>query len=149
MWYVWIYSSFALSYGFFSGIRAFLLCRSNIKAMRNCHTKMMGSLLNAPINKFFERIPIGRILNRFTEDINTCDLSLPFAVGSVLVNFYGIIGTSGLLIYLSNYLMTPVILILLISMSFIGKSFLKSNRQFVRLERVNKSPVVSFFTETI
>ncbi len=128
MWYVWIYSSFALSYGAFSGIRSFVLCRSNIIAMRNLHSKMMGSLLNAPINKIFERIPVGRILNRFTEDINTCDLSLPFAIGSVLVNIYSIIGTTGLLIYLSNYIMAPLILILLMLMNCIGRSFLKSNR---------------------
>jgi len=53
MWYVWIYSSLALSYGVFSGIRAFVLCRSNIKGIAVLHETMMRRLLNAPINKFF------------------------------------------------------------------------------------------------
>ena len=50
-------------------LRAFILLRFNIKAMRNCHKKMFQALLKAPINNFFERVPVGRILNRFSEDM--------------------------------------------------------------------------------
>ena len=149
MWYVWIYSSLALSYGVFSGIRAFVLSRGNIKGIATLHENMMKRLLNAPINKFFQRVPVGRILNRFSEDMNTCDLSIPFAIGSVLVTGYLIIGNSILLVYLSHYLMTPIMVILLIFQGYITKSYLESNREFVRLERVSKSPVISFFTETL
>lgn len=114
MWYVWIYSSLALSYGFFSGIRAFVLCRSNIKGIAVLHENMMSRLLKAPINKFFQRVPVGRILNRFSEDMNTCDLSIPFSIGGVLVTFFLIIGNAILLIYLSHYLMAPIIITLLL-----------------------------------
>jgi len=34
---------------------------------------MVSRLLFAPLNEFFERIPIGRILNRFSKDINALD----------------------------------------------------------------------------
>jgi len=88
MWYVWIYSSISISYGIFSGIRAFALTRSNVVAIRNLHSRMISRLLKAPINKFFERIPVGRILNRFSEDMNTCDLSIPFCVGGNLVSLF-------------------------------------------------------------
>ena len=149
MWYVWIYSSLALSYGVFSGIRAFVLSRGNIKGIATLHENMMKRLLNAPINKFFQRVPVGRILNRFSEDMNTCDLSIPYSIGGLLVSFYSIVGNSILLIFLSNFLMLPIIVLMLFFQAYITKSFLESNREFVRLERVSKSPVISFFTETL
>ncbi len=34
---------------------------------------MMRGLLYAPLNEFFERVPVGRILNRFTKDIDMVD----------------------------------------------------------------------------
>ena len=74
MWYVGIYSFFAIGYGAFSGIRAFTLVRSNLKAVKKLHKNMIKGLLKAPINNFYDRIPIGRILNRFSDDLNVCDL---------------------------------------------------------------------------
>lgn len=114
MYYVWIYTAIACSYGMFSGIRGFVLLRCNIVAIRKLHNNMIKRLLAAPINKFFERIPVGRILNRFSEDMNTCDLSIPFILGSNVVNFYFVLGMSLLLSYLSNWIMTPFIFLLII-----------------------------------
>jgi len=114
MWYFWIYAALSCSYGACSGIRAFVLLRCNIFAVRKLHNKMIGRLLYAPINRFFERIPVGRILNRFSEDLNTCDLNIPFTLGSNVLNFYFILGMSLLLSYLSHWKMTPFIFVLII-----------------------------------
>lgn len=37
---------------------------------------MMQSLLYAPLNQFFERIPLGRILTRLTSHITEVDMEL-------------------------------------------------------------------------
>ena len=37
---------------------------------------MMHSLLYAPLNQFFERIPLGRILTRLTSNITEVDMEL-------------------------------------------------------------------------
>ena len=62
-----------MSYGVLSGLRYYILAIANIKAMKKLHKNMFESLLMAPINNFFERVPVGRILNRFSEDMNICD----------------------------------------------------------------------------
>ena len=37
--------------------------------LEKVHDRMAESLLYAPLNEFFDRVPLGRILNRFTKDI--------------------------------------------------------------------------------
>lgn len=42
---------------------------SSFKTARHVHQTMIASLMYAPLNEFFERIPLGRILNRLTKDL--------------------------------------------------------------------------------
>lgn len=42
---------------------------------------MSLNLLYAPINEFFERIPLGRIYNRLSKDLAVMDLDINFAIG--------------------------------------------------------------------
>jgi ATP-binding cassette subfamily C (CFTR/MRP) protein 1 len=45
---------------------------------------MIISLLYAPITEFFERIPLGRILNRLSKDVATLDLDIGFRINEFL-----------------------------------------------------------------
>jgi ATP-binding cassette subfamily C (CFTR/MRP) protein 1 len=57
------------------GLLLFMVSRISIlfyyalKTAKTVHEKMTGSLLFASLNEFFERIPLGRILNRLTKDL--------------------------------------------------------------------------------
>jgi len=51
------------------GIRSFILFFSGIKQGKIIHKKMIRSLLYASINNFYNRVPIGRILNRLSKDL--------------------------------------------------------------------------------
>lgn len=53
------------------------------------------------------------------------------------------------MIYISHYWLSPICVVLWMLTACYAKSFMRANRRFVRLERVNKSPVVSFFTESL
>jgi ABC-type multidrug transport system fused ATPase/permease subunit len=37
--------------------------------MKKLHEDMVARILNAPINLYFDTTPIGRILNRFSKDL--------------------------------------------------------------------------------
>ena len=41
--------------------------------LETIHKKMSHCLLYAPLNEFFDRVPLGRILNRLTKDVNIID----------------------------------------------------------------------------
>lgn len=67
------YAIFAGCYGIMAMIRSIVLLYGSIKCSRSIHRRMMTRLLFAPLNEFFERIPIGRILNRLSKDVQVID----------------------------------------------------------------------------
>ena len=66
--------------------RAFLMSTVNLRASTTLHDQVFRSVLRAPINLFFDTTPIGRIINRFSKDMDQVDLQLPdFLVSSEFV----------------------------------------------------------------
>lgn len=49
---------------------------------------MILSLLFAPLNEFFERVPLGRIYNRLSKDLSVIDLDVAFSVGMSILSFF-------------------------------------------------------------
>jgi len=47
------------------------------------HTDMFGRIIRAPINLFFDRIPLGRLINRFAADLNIVDGLIPFSLSRI------------------------------------------------------------------
>lgn len=64
----------------FADLMPFLACW---RAAKMLHALMLDNVLKAPL-QFFEVTPIGRILSRFSKDVDTVDTSLPWEVSSVL-----------------------------------------------------------------
>ena len=51
------------------------LTRGVIKAASFLHLKMLEQIMRSPMS-FFDTTPLGRILNRFSKDVDTCDGTL-------------------------------------------------------------------------
>lgn len=67
--YLTWFTVFSLSYGFFAGMRALVLLVFSFITCRIIHNNIIKTLFYASINDFFDRIPIGRILNRLSKDL--------------------------------------------------------------------------------
>jgi len=50
-----------------------MLIIGNLRAVSILHNKMLNKVLSAPINLFYDVTPIGKILNRFSKDLNVID----------------------------------------------------------------------------
>jgi ATP-binding cassette subfamily C (CFTR/MRP) protein 1 len=50
---------------------------ATLRSASNLHYGMLQGILHAPM-AFFETTPSGRIVNRFSKDVDTCDSILPF-----------------------------------------------------------------------
>ena len=79
-------------------IYAALLANRAVAASRLLHNHMLSSVLRAPLT-FFETTPGGRILNRFSRDIETVDTVLPELMDSWLLSAFDVLATIAVLLY--------------------------------------------------
>jgi ATP-binding cassette, subfamily C (CFTR/MRP), member 1 len=61
---------------FFSLAAEFFSIRMTLKSSRKLHQDMLSSIMRSKLS-FFEATPIGRILNRFSKDMNAIEFTLP------------------------------------------------------------------------
>lgn len=83
-----VYAILALTFSVFCFLRAALLFFQSIKCSRVLHKDMISRVIRAPINLFFDRIPIGRILNRYSKDLTIIDNYIASTFGSLMMSFF-------------------------------------------------------------
>ena len=75
-WFVGGYAVLGFSTFLLSGVRYISLQLVGLGASQKMHNLMLGNLLHAP-SSFFDATPVGRIVNRFSGDINCLDFTVP------------------------------------------------------------------------
>mmetsp|Transcript_22678 Transcript_22678/g.41042 ORF Transcript_22678/g.41042 Transcript_22678/m.41042 type:complete len:1608 (-) Transcript_22678:60-4883(-) len=94
------------------------------------HEQIMHRLLHAPIDRFFDKHPVGRIMNRLTTDLATIDLQLFMKLsGSVMVFFATIIP----LLYIHAIMPWIVTFLALPFYYVVGQMFLRYQNAIVPL----------------
>jgi ABC-type multidrug transport system fused ATPase/permease subunit len=119
----------------------------SLVASREMHKKMLDSILGAPV-RFFERTPVGRVLNRFTKDLSTIDGECLNNISSVAHILLGIATTFLLIIYIApvSIFVIPIIMFLYY---WISMMYLNVSREIKRLESLSNSPIYAQFSETL
>lgn len=133
VFYLKIYLILALSYGFVSLIRAGIIAFSSIKVSRKMHYLIMKSLFFAPLNEFFERVPVGRILNRISKDISVVDGDIPWAFGNFLVPAFNFLGDLIFCVYSTSFYMIIPIVFFFCLCFYIQVKYMNVNRELIRL----------------
>ncbi|KAJ2127081.1 hypothetical protein IW136_006494, partial [Coemansia sp. RSA 678] len=83
-YYLFIYGGLGFLGASMSSLQSLLLrTRCTIRASTKIHQNMLHSVLRSPMS-FFDVTPIGRILNRFSSDLQRCDERLPRSVSSMV-----------------------------------------------------------------
>ena len=118
-----------------------------VKASKTIHKNVLDNIMKSPM-RFFDTNPTGRILNRFTSDLDTIDQQIPpefLDFAWCCIECIVVI----LLICVTTPAFIAVIIPLLVIYFFIQRIYISSSRQFKRLYSISKSPIFSHFTETI
>uniref|UniRef100_A0A915JQ44 Uncharacterized protein n=1 Tax=Romanomermis culicivorax TaxID=13658 RepID=A0A915JQ44_ROMCU len=111
------------------------------------HANLIQSLFKCPM-KFFDSVPVGRIMNRCGKDIDVIDNRLPMVMSNV-VYFVSLFAVSFLVeLYVTPFYIIPFIPILACYFS-IQVFYVRSSRQLRRLESISRSPIYSFLQESI
>ena len=76
----------------------FSLATGAIFASKLIHNQLLVNILRLPMS-FFDTTPSGRILNRFSKDINTIDETIPRSIRSFINTFFTVLSTNFVISY--------------------------------------------------
>jgi ABC-type multidrug transport system fused ATPase/permease subunit len=127
--------------------RAWVWADVVVKAAQRIHEQLLASILRLPVS-FFDRTPTGRILNRFSSDIDQIDALLSQSL-SAQCEFTVRAATA---ISVCIFVVPPVAVILVpVFMLYVhyGNLFRASSREIRRLDATTRSPVYAHFGETL
>lgn len=145
----WSYCSIGLTYTWFGGIRSLLVSISAYFVSRKVHARMVYAVLHSRVEEFLQRVPTGRILNRFSTDLGVIDNKLNNQL-RLLVHLLGNIFAQavlyGGLFGLQNFVFIAVLAFLTL---LCQRKYMAGKREFIRLESISKSPTVSLFSDTV
>ena len=128
-------------------IRSATVMNALITSSMNLHNLMLSAVVKAPV-LFFDTNPVGRVLNRFSRDINIMEELLPEAFMMALQEVLYCLGAVILQSVLIPWIILPAIPLMVI-FALIGRYYLNPSRDLRRLEAVNRSPVLSHFRDSL
>lgn len=113
------------------------------------HVDMVRSILQAPLNLFFDRVPTGRILNRFSGDVERIDTGMPWSIAHFTASVILLTITLTICVTFSNFMTIIPMLGFLKLCHIFYQSYTSINREVLRLKSISNSPIVSHLTETL
>ncbi|KAF0689374.1 hypothetical protein As57867_019102, partial [Aphanomyces stellatus] len=143
--YIAIYSALCLGSVFMVLCRALTVASSGLKASRSLFDKMTNSLLGTTMT-FYDKNPIGRIINRYGSDTASIDTQLSYSFGGVAAYFFAVAGsllTSLAIIQWAGLLFLPILYLYV----HISQLYLRPSRELSRLINITNSPVLNFLDE--
>ncbi|KAG6617557.1 multidrug resistance protein ABC superfamily [Phytophthora cinnamomi] len=112
------------------------------------HLKHLRKVIAAPITTFFDVTPIGRILNRFSRDLDEVDNPLPYWALWLLLCIFQVLSS-----FIVCAAVNPFVLIVYGPVGygcwFAAKVYQSSARELKRLDGVTRSPFLNLMSETI
>lgn len=145
--YASVYILIGLISAAFIGGRNAIYYSGSVNASRLIFSSLLHSILRARM-RFFDITPAGRIINRFSKDIETIDQQMMITCLFFLVSIIDVVTITAIITSV-----TPVFLPvgLAVALLFIGVGFLylMTSRELKRMEATSRSPIFQNFGETL
>ncbi|CAG8509015.1 21771_t:CDS:10 [Cetraspora pellucida] len=146
-YYLWVYALIGLASIILTSFRAYYIFTGSLIASKKLHSGMLDKVLSATL-RFYDTTPIGRILNRFSKDMETVDQMFSPIIMFLL---YSCFSTVSVIFAISIVMPQFLIAGAFIAAMFIviGAYYIATSRDLKRLESVSRSPIYAAFGETI
>ncbi|XP_065356724.1 multidrug resistance-associated protein 1 isoform X4 [Calliphora vicina] len=145
--YLGVYGAFGFGQAFFSYGVAIVPWLGALRAALVLHSSLLTNIMRLPLS-FFDTTPLGRILSRFSKDLESLDTVLPRLFDDMLWCGFEVLAT---IVVIS--ISTPIFLAVIIPIAFLyyfaQRFYVATSRQLMRLESVSRSPIYSHFGETV
>ncbi len=127
--------------------RVLITFKFSIKASQELHEKMMSRIMGAPVNTYFDKTPIGRLINRLSNDLHSVDIEMPFLIGNTQMTMWRLISCIVVAVGLIYWCIIPLPLVIIASILYL-KLYLQLQRKLKRLQKVCLSPILQYTTES-
>jgi ABC-type multidrug transport system fused ATPase/permease subunit len=145
--YMGIYATLGVAQGFTAFSSGTIMASVVYSASRRLHHDAISRVMHIPMS-FFETTPLGRIMNRFSKDIDTVDNMLADSFRTFLNTSSSTIGAIVLIsILLPWFLIAVGIVMVLYAMA--AAFYRASARETKRLDAILRSSLYSHFSESL
>ena len=117
------------------------------RASTSLHASLLTSTMHAPL-AFFDSTPLGRIVNRFTSDLEVIDRTIPIQLADLIYCSTNIVSVFVLVCSIVPHLLLGLLPIIC-CLALIQTVFSRSKCQIKRLEATAKAPILSHFQEAV
>ena len=147
MFYIIGYSIIGLTYVLASFMRTLLVFWGGLRASRVLFQKLLASVTHAKL-RFFDTTPLGRVMNRFSKDMETVDQETSWVLVAVFSDILTVTTIVVLITVITPGFLGAGVVITAIFV-LIGRAYLRSSVELKRLESVTRSPIFQHFGETL
>ncbi|KER28839.1 hypothetical protein T265_13503, partial [Opisthorchis viverrini] len=146
-YYLGVYGAIGIAQSIFTLVKVLALVYGSSRASKVLHLKLLENILRASCT-FFDTTPSGRIVNRFSRDIDSADLTIPMNLRILLITVADLVSS---LVLIAISIPWFLLVLIPISAAFTGVYvlYVRTNRQLKRIDSVRRSPIFSHFQETL
>ncbi|XP_034128593.1 multidrug resistance-associated protein 1 isoform X5 [Drosophila guanche] len=145
--YLGVYGAFGFGQVITFLIATLTLAIGCIYCSKELHERLLHYVFRWPM-ELFDTTPLGRVVNRFSKDVDTIDNTLPVLWRVVISQAFAVLATI-VVISMSTPIFLAVVVPIALLYYFAQRFYVATSRQLMRLESVSRSPIYSHFGETV
>ncbi|VEU37559.1 unnamed protein product [Pseudo-nitzschia multistriata] len=145
--YLKVFASIILVSLLATAVRSEFAVTGGVRATKNVFNSMLESVLSAPMS-YFETVPMGRILNRFTYDTDVNDVTLTQKISMFIIScswYVASIAVQVAIIPWSALALFPVSMLYLLFMHY----YRLTGPDLQRIDALSRSPIQSMISECL
>ncbi|KAJ4459649.1 Multidrug resistance-associated protein [Paratrimastix pyriformis] len=146
-YYLLVYASFSISTALLLFLRGVFLTFAGRRAGATLHNNLIDNILQAPLY-WYETTPTGRILNRFSKDMDMVDVEVQNSLTSYLQTAFTVIGSLFIISRATLWFLLPLAGIAALYF-FIQQYYRRTSRELQRLESISRTPVFHHFQQSL
>jgi len=147
MRYVGIFFALGLGSLLASLVRVISMVQGTVSASSKMHRMLLDTVLALPMS-FYDTQPTGRLINRFTKDVEAMDVQLGQSIGAFLVCAISFAASLVVVCTVAPWFLIAIIP-LGVAYWYIQHFYIQGSREMKRLDSVSFSPIFNHFGETL